>query len=153
TAFTQASATSRSVRLAFDLNQQTISLEEADVPMLVQLKDTTGTGGAHPVSLAEKQAVEETERILKGPQAPRARFHPVKTLGFGPQTGSRPLARGITFREIQTAHDSEPRTSGRAYLYFWPGGLTERASIQIRIGDSTEASDTLSLIVAPLTGN
>ena len=30
--------------------------------------------------------------------------------------------RGITFRAVQTTHDDKPRTSGRAYLYFWPGG-------------------------------
>ena len=49
-------------------------------------------------------------------------------------------------------HDDEPRTKGRAYLYFWPGGLTERASIEIRIGASDEDGDTLTLVVSPLTG-
>ena len=39
---------------------------------------------------------------------------------------------------MQTAHDDTARTTGRAYLYFWPGGLTERAAIQIRIGDSED---------------
>src|SRR4029077_20179696 len=66
--------------------------------------------------------------------------------------GPIPLPRGIKFREIQTAHDDAPRTSGRAYLYFWPGGMTERASIQLRLGDSTDDSDTLTLLVSPLTG-
>jgi len=62
------------------------------------------------------------------------------------------LDRGITFRSAQTPHDDKARTSGRAYLYFWPGGRTELASIQLRIGDSQEDSEILTLLVAPLTG-
>ncbi len=154
-AFTRATATSRSVRIVFDIDNQTMWLEEGDVPMLVQTKDLTGTGGADPVTEAERRAVSEGERLVKGPQAPRAHFKAVQA--FGTQSveggkGPRKLDRGITFREVQTAHDEQPRISGRAYLYFWPGGRTERASIQIRIGDSTDDGDTMSLMVSPLTG-
>jgi general secretion pathway protein H len=49
-------------------------------------------------------------------------------------------------------HDDVPRVSGRAYLYFWSGGQTEPANIQMRIGRSVEDGDTLTLVVAPLTG-
>ena len=154
-AFTRATATSKSVRMVFDLEAQTMWLEEGDVPMLVQTKDLTGTGGADPVTDAERRAVAEGERLVKGQQAPRAHFRAVEA--FGAQSseggkGPRKLDRGIKFREVQTAHDDTPRTTGRAYLYFWPGGRTERASIQLRIGDSTEDSDTLTLLVSPLTG-
>jgi general secretion pathway protein H len=153
-AFTRATATSRSQRIVFDIDNQTMWLEEGDAPMLVQTKDLTGTGGADPVTDAEKRAVAEGERLIKGPQAPRPFFKAVDV--FGTQSaeggkGPRKLERGIKFREVQTAHDDAPRTSGRAYLYFWPGGRTERASIQLRVGDSTEDIDTLSLLVSPLT--
>jgi general secretion pathway protein H len=53
---------------------------------------------------------------------------------------------------VQTTHDDSPRTSGRAYLYFWPGGRTEPAAIQLRIGDSAEDGRTMTLLVSPLTG-
>lgn len=154
-AFTRATATSKSVRIVFDLDEQSMWLEEGDVPMLVQTKDLTGTGGADPVTEAERRAVAEGERIVKGPQAPRAHFKPVAA--FGAQSveggkGPRKLDRGIKFREIQATHDDAPRTSGRAYLYFWPGGRTELASIQLRVGDSTEDADTMTLLVSPLTG-
>src|SRR5580698_6469052 len=67
--------------------------------------------------------------------------------------GAKPLQRGIGFRSVQTAHDDAPRTAGRAYLYFWPGGLTERASIQLHIGESIEEARTLTLLISsPLTG-
>ena len=45
-AFSRASATSKSVRLVIDFAENTMWLEEGDVPMLVQSKDLTGTGGA-----------------------------------------------------------------------------------------------------------
>ena len=56
--------------------------------------------------------------------------------------GGKPLQRGITFRAVQTTHDDKARTSGRAYLYFWPGGRTELATITIRIGDSLDEGHT-----------
>jgi general secretion pathway protein H len=153
-AYTRANATSRPVRLAFDLEQHTITVEESDAVMLVQSRDRTGTGGAEAMTQAERDAVAEGEKIVKGLQAPRARFRPISggVAGTDVASGARPIERGIKFREVQTGHDEEPRTSGRAYLYFWPGGLTERASIQLRIGDSTDDGDTMTLLVSPLTG-
>jgi general secretion pathway protein H len=154
-AFTRATATSKPQRIVFDMDEQKIWLEEGERPMLVQSKDLTGTGGADAVTQAEAQAVAEGETILKGPRAPRAHFHAVQSLGFAEQSGAkgpRPLERGIKYREIQAMHDDHPRTTGRAYLYFWPGGQTERASIQLRIGDSMEDHDALTLLVSPLTG-
>jgi general secretion pathway protein H len=155
-AYTRATATSKNLRLVMDLDQQKVWLEESDVPMLVQSKDLTGTAGADPVTDAERAAVAETDVLLKGPLIPKPHFRPIAAFGFADAEegrGGKRLQRGITFRAVQTAHDDAPRTAGRAYLYFWPGGLTERASIQLRIGDSMEDSRTLTLIVSsPLTG-
>ena len=171
-AFTRATATSKSMRLVFDIDQSTVWLEEGDAPMLVRAKDATSTGGADPATAIEKQAVEEGETIVKGPRVARPHFKMVNGISITADSpppssapavaaaeapaastkGPVPLPRGIKFREVQTAHDDVPRTSGRAYLYFWPGGLTERASIQLRMGNSTEDSDTLTLLVSPLTG-
>ncbi len=154
-AFTRATATSKPQRIVFDLDEQKIWLEEGDAPMLVQSKDTTGTGGAEAATKAEQQAVAEGEGILKGPRPPRPHFHSVESIGFAEASGAkgpRSLGRGIKYREIQTGHDDAARNSGRAYLYFWPGGQTERASIELRLGDSTEDGDTLTLLVSPLTG-
>jgi general secretion pathway protein H len=154
-AFTRSTAVAKSERIVFDIDNSTMWLEEGDVPMLVQTKDKTGTGGADPVTDAEKRAVLEGERLVKGPQAPRAHFKAIEA--FGAQSveggkGPRKLERGITIREIQTSHDDDVHKEGRAYLYFWPGGRTERASIQLRVGKSEDDSDTLTLLVSPLTG-
>jgi len=69
-----------------------------------------------------------------------------------PGKGHKALERGIKFRRVQTAHDLEERKEGRAYLYFWPGGQTERAAIQLKVGDNDDEKNAITLVVAPLTG-
>jgi general secretion pathway protein H len=154
-AYTRATATSRALRLVFDMDGEKIWLEESDAPMLVKSSDASATGGAEAVTQAEAQAVAETNRVMKGPPVKKPRFHPIEAYGFGDVEagkGGRPLQHGITFRSVQTTHDDSARTSGRAYLYFWPGGRTELASIQLRIGDSEAEAQGLTVQVAPLTG-
>ena len=154
-AYTRATATSHDLRLVMDLDTQKMWLEESDIPMLAQAKDKTGTGGADPVTEAEKAALEESARIVKGPAIAKAHFHAIEVFGFGDTEGGKggkPLQRGITFRAVQTTHDDNPRRTGRAYFYFWPGGRTEQASIQLRVGTLEAESSTLTLLVSPLTG-
>jgi general secretion pathway protein H len=157
--YTQATATSSDMRLVMDLDSQKIWIERSDRPMLAQSKDKTGTGGADPVTQAEQQALEEGAKILKGPPIPKPRFKPIPSAGFGDAEdtsggkGGKPLKSKIIFRSVQTTHDDAPRTSGRAYLYFWPGGRTERASIQIQVKDQAADDYTLTLLISsPLTG-
>jgi general secretion pathway protein H len=138
-----------------DLDQQRVWLEESRRPMLAQSQAPSASGGAEAVTQAEREALSEGERIVKGPPIPKPRFTPIEAYGFGDVEsgkGGKPLQNGITFRAVQTTHDDAPRTSGRAYLYFWPGGRTEQASIELRIGRSEEDSRTLSVVVSPLTG-
>lgn len=157
-AYTRATATSRDLRLVMDLDQKKVWLEESDEPMLAKSKDKSAAGGADPMTTVEQAAVAESATIMKGPPIPKPRFHPIQAFGFGegenesPGKGGKPLQRGITFRSVQTPHDDTPRTSGRAYLYFWPGGRTERAAIQMRIGDTEDEDRILTILVSPLTG-
>lgn len=162
-AFARASATSKTVRLVMDFDEDAMWLEEGDQPHLVQSKDVTGTGGAEAATEAEKLAREESSRIVKGPVPPRARFKLIDVAGVAesnPNKGKKPLD-GVRFRQTQALHDDKPRQTGRAYLYFWPGGQTERASIQLttarRKADDLTLIDvdnatTITLMVAPLTG-
>jgi general secretion pathway protein H len=149
-AYTRASAVSRPNRLAFDLDQSTVTLEETNDTLLVEKNNATG--GSEGSTPEEKAAQEYAARIIKGPQAPRARFSPVKALGFDADTsGGRSLGSGVKFRKIETGHSPDGQTSGRAYLYFWPGGQTERASIQlVRVG-SEGLDEGISVLVSPLT--
>lgn len=155
-AFARASATSKPVRLVFDLEESAFWLEEGDAPMLVQSKDSTG--GAAAATNVEASALAEAQRYSSGPKVARPTFKMVTETGFavtgGSGKGPRKLPRNIHFRRIETDHDDAPVAQGRAYLYFWPGGQTERAQIQLRLGDADAENETdvLSLGVAPLTG-
>jgi general secretion pathway protein H len=161
TAYTRATATSKHLRLALDLDKHTITLEEADIPMLVQSKDIAQNGGAEAVTDAQRIAVADAERFQKSFTVARSRFHPVSmksTKASGsempkPEDLALPLRNGIHFRQSQSSHDDNPLKKGTAYLYFWPGGLTERANIQIRVGDRTEDAAAMTLVVSPLTGH
>jgi general secretion pathway protein H len=153
-AFTRASATSRPNRLVFDIDYGNVILEETRDVLAVKQDDVAG--GAAAGTEEERDAIETASRIIKGPQAPRARFTAVRALGFSDSesesNGGRSIGKGVQFRKIQTAHSPEGQTTGRAYLYFWPGGQTERASIQLaRIG-STNEDDGMTILVSALTG-
>lgn len=154
-AFSRATSTSKTVRLVMDFTDNAIWLEQGDQPHVVQSKDTSGTGGASAATVQEKAALEESGRILKGPTAPRTSFTEIDAMGLvasDPGKGHKSLERGIRFRLVQTGHDFEPRKDGRAYLYFWPGGQTERAVIQLKASEGDDEARTVSLIVSPLTG-
>jgi general secretion pathway protein H len=154
-AFSRANSTSKTIRLVMDFTDNAIWLEEGDQPHLVQTKDLTGTGGAAASTVAEKQAVEDTGRILKGPQAPRTAFKEIDAMGLvasEPGKGHKALERGIKFRKVMTSHDDQTRKEGRAYLYFWPGGQTERAAIQLTSTGAEDEKNDVTLLIAPLTG-
>ncbi len=151
---TRANATGRPVRMVFDLEQHRVMLEETTGKMLRVKEEDNSGGGAEPATEAERAAREEAERIVEGVTKPRAVFKAVAQFGFDgddPAAG-RELGSGIEFRQVQTEHDELPRREGRAYLYFWPGGGTERASIQIRPKGADEDDDGLTIMVSRLTG-
>jgi general secretion pathway protein H len=153
----RANSTGRPVRMVFDLDTHRLSIEETADRML-RVKDTGdkgsegATAGAEAQTEAEQDAVEYADGIIKGPRAPRAKFTPIAQ--FRSEDGDaeavgRELGKDILFRAVQTEHDDQPRTKGRAYLYFWPGGGTERAIVQLyRPGDE----DGLTVLVSALTG-
>jgi len=86
------------------------------------------------------------------PRPKRARFQTfddaITQLGGSESKGQAAIIsmKGVA-AELYTPRQTEPYTSGRAYLYFFPDGHTERALIRLRDGD-----DWYSLVVSPLTG-
>ncbi len=155
-AYNHANATSRPTRLVFDFESRTVTIE--DSPGRMFLRQGERTGGAAAATDMERAVIAESEEILGGPRASRASFQPVgKILGFeydaDKETSKKTLAEGIFFRRIEVAHEDAPVTEDRVYLYFWPGGQTERAAIQIQKtqGDVDEG-DIITITVSPLTG-
>jgi general secretion pathway protein H len=149
---TRASASGKPVRMVFDIDHQRVMLEEAKGSVMLRKKEEKNTGGgADPATEAEQAAHAEADRILQGVHSERASFEPVKQFGFDGDDAAqgRSLGDGIRFRQVQTEHDLQPRTEGRAYLYVWPGGETERVSIQLFQGGEDPG---LTVSVSPLTG-
>ncbi len=143
----RASTTGKPTRLAFDLDGGKITLEEASSSVVLREHTKDGSSGAEPATELEKKARSESDRILEGPHAPRASFKAVPGFSSSPDEAgpARTLGSGVEFISVQTEHDDDPRTSGRAYLYFFPGGTTERASVQLkRKGDDTGLTVTIS---------
>lgn len=147
----RASTTGRPTRLAFDLDNGKLTLEEASSSVVLREHTKDGSSGAEPATELEKQAHAESDRILQGPHAPRATFRAVPGFNSSPDESgpARSLGSGVEFISVQTEHDDEPRTSGQAYLYFFPGGTTERSAVQLkRRGDDTG----LTISISGLTG-
>ena len=148
----RANATGRPTRLVFDFEKRQLSIEEASNSLMLREKGKDQTGGADPATAAETKARAESERIIEGPRAKRPRF--TKLAGVrGPVedlTSGRALGDGVQIVRVRTEHDDEPLREGRAYIYFWPGGTTERAIIQLqKAGDKEPA---LTVVLSPLTG-
>jgi len=153
-AYAHALSTSRSVRLVFDFEARTITMEETDAHHLIQ---RGVAGGAAPATALEQQAEQDGQKVQLGPVAPKSEFKQVtgeKSGIFKYADDTLTLPQGIGFWRVETEHQDKPVGEGRAYLYFSPSGLTENAAIQIRVSNSEETIDAnyLTILVGPLTG-
>jgi general secretion pathway protein H len=142
----RANTSGHAGRLVLDLDGDRVVLEEASGSVMLREKKAPA-GGAAPATEAEQHAKAESDRILEGPRAPRATFHAVKSFADTPQ--GRELGKGVDLAQVQTEHDEAPVTTGRGYIYFWPGGITERAHVQLK---GAAGEDALTVIISPLTG-
>jgi general secretion pathway protein H len=152
---TRANADGLPVRLVIDLDQSRVSLEQTRSRMLrvkIDEKSESAAAGAAAATEAERLAEQDAKRILEGPREPLPLFKPVTKDGdeiseFG---AGRALGGKVRFVSVQTEHDPVPRTQGRAYLYFWPGGSTEKAVITF--GRPEEDAEPRTVVVNALTG-
>ncbi len=159
-AYDHANATSRVTRLVFDFEQRTITMEETQGLLFLQQNRTGGAAGA---SELEKAALEEGEGIVEGPKKLRPTF---QTVGHSTldqvadlresddqgKQGGKQLPKEVSFRQIEVQHEDDAATSEHIYLYFWPGGQTERAAIQLQLGTEGKLTDAMTITVKPLTG-
>jgi general secretion pathway protein H len=148
----RANSTGRPARLVIDFDKKQLSIEEAANSQLLREKSADQTGGADPATQAETKARAETERIIEGPHAARARFGKLSGVHGAVEelAKGRPLGDGVVVVAVRTEHDEEVLHEGRAYIYFWPGGTTERAIIQLKKAGDDEAA--LTVVLSPLTG-
>ena len=82
---------------------------------------------------------------LGGPSRYRgARFQPLP----GNRGEPRDLEGDSIFLRAYTPHEPGPREDGKAYVYFFPGGVTEHSVIQLSDGDER----VYSVEIHPLSG-
>ncbi|HKY35999.1 MAG TPA: prepilin-type N-terminal cleavage/methylation domain-containing protein [Polyangiaceae bacterium] len=149
---TRANATGRPARLVLDFDKKQLSIEEASSSLMLREKGQDPSAGATPASSAEAKARAEAERIVEGPRAARPTFSklsgvsgPIEDLSAG-----RPLGDGVELVQVRTEHDEDYVREGRAYIYFWPGGTTERAVVQLKKAGDKETA--LTVVLSSLTG-
>lgn len=146
-AYNRAISQGTTVRLVFDLDNHTMSFEEAHGRVtLVRVDD------------ARRLELEDEEGDSADPwAAAQARLGDVLKPSFGASPFSaipgeryqpRPLASGVTIERLIVPHEPEPRTTGKGSIYFFPGGQTEHAVLWISDGGDR----VYSLELHPLTG-
>ncbi len=154
----RANSTGLPTRMVFDLDANRVSLEESNQRGVVREQDPEEAseaeeedpGAVDPVDALESGARAAALEVVEGPRVPPPSFSPVPAFRTdeGDEVEGRDLGEGVELRSVQTQHDSFEITSGRAVLYFWPGGETENAVVHLGRGDS----NGLSVRISALTG-
>lgn len=148
-AYNRSIARGTTVRLLFDLEQHTITFEEAhgritlaratDSRRQEMEDDGNDIAGVDPWAAASAR-LEDTLRPSFGAS-------PFQVME-GRRYATQPLADGITIERLITPHEPEPRESGRGAIYFFPGGQTEHAVLWLSDGGDR----VFSVELHPLTG-
>ncbi len=114
----------------------------ADEDERKRLDDQQSTTGG---SAAASGSSFDLSKLEVGEFRPRrARFAAFKETALKPVT-----LKKLRIRSVYTPRMTEPVTSGRAYLYFYPLGQTEPAIITLTDADG---QSVYSLVVHPITG-
>jgi general secretion pathway protein H len=160
--FDRSITTGQYYRLVLDLDGNRYWAERSDDRMYISRDKEAAPGGgkafdreAYEKQLDEEEAKEkeawgtangansQIAATLEPPPKPRrARFQSFKDAALPQVT----LKRSRIF-DVYTPRQRESYTSGRAYLYFFPDGHTERSVVRLQDGDSW-----YSLVVHGLTG-
>jgi general secretion pathway protein H len=160
--FDRSITTGQYYRIVLDLDSNKYWAERADDRMFLgrDKEESPGKGRAFDRDAYERQLDEEEKKekeawgtangansaiaaTLEPPPKPRrARFQAFKDAAL-----PTVALKKTRFFDVYTPRQREPYTSGRAYLYFFPDGHTERAVLRLQDGDAW-----YSLVVHGLTG-
>lgn len=161
TGYTRAITQGHPVRMVLDMEGRKIWLEETEDRLVLSRDPDDASAGSNAGGAeegAEGEAVPApapasgfqlgaTDFKVGESSAPRyrgAHFQKIEGKRFEP----RELPGGTRLVAVYTAHTQGRQEEGTQYLFFWPGGMTERAVIQVADADGT----TFSVVVHPLTG-
>lgn len=120
------------------LNDKRSDVKKEEVKKAVE--ETEGETGGE-----EAKAGEDEENSYIEPQ--EASFGAVESIVIE----TKQIPKGISIKDVWTEHDLEPVTQGRAYIYFFPSGVAERAIINFK--DDSNEDKQFSVSVEPFTGD
>ncbi len=158
--FDRSITTGAYYRIVIDLTANQYWAERSDNRMYLtrDKEQSPGKGKAFDQEAAEKkrdeQEANEKEELARArpglakmleppPKPKRAKFQTFKDATL-PQVK---LKNGVQLFDVYTPRQREPYKKGKAYLYFFPDGHTERAVVRLVDGE-----DFYSLLISPLTG-
>ncbi len=145
-ALARANTTGKPVRMTLDFETRRIVLEESSSVLALREPPLKKNETQADRILAESK--RESEQVVAGPVQLKPSFTPLDILGVDGDGPGRQFGSRVAIRLVQTEHDEEPITEGQAHVFFWPGGQTERAVVQVGQGDN----DGLTVVLSPLTG-
>lgn len=118
-------------RLVFDFENQSYWLESSSDPFYLK---------------SDKEIEEEEKKVKKDEEESET---PEFTAAEDGVVKKVRLDKAVRIKDVYVAHQEGVLSSGTAYLYFFPRGLTEKAIIHLSDEDE---SNPYSIIVEPLTG-
>lgn len=155
-AYNRAIVQHNTVRVVLDAENHQLSLEEAHGHVTLAREDderreNAAEGGGAEVGVDPWEAARARLEKTMDPSFGRSPFSAIKgsegeTLEkYKPQ----PIGDDVRIRRMFLPHESEPRESGKGAVYFFPGGRTEHAVIQLA---SEDGEAVYSVEIHPLTG-
>ena len=149
-----AAVSGRSCRMVLDLDGSAYWAECAKGVVRLSRDREQAQNGAKVLSREEENAqrlVEDAKGGRELSDKEKVRAELAAKNAFTPDNAGdvkkMTLGKNVRFADVWVQHQAERYTSGKAFLYFWPTGLTEAAGIRL-----AQVDDIYSLIVAPLTG-
>ena len=140
-AYHRAITQGKTVRMVLDFDAGTLGFEEAHGR--VTLRDTSrndwtldGDDEDDDGSVDAWSSAQANLESAITASIGRSPFGPIADEDGEPMERYQPrVLDGVRFTRLFTPHELEPRESGKGYIYFFPGGHTEHAVVQLENPD------------------
>jgi general secretion pathway protein H len=156
-AYNRAATSGDTIRITLDLDSDpsTMALEQAhgrvtlsrlDDPRRRTSIEEGDDGTVVDPWAAARARLEETMQPTFGASP----FSPIASNDGTPlrRYQTQPIGSGIRVVRLVTPHEPDPREEGKGAIYFFPGGQSEHAVVQLSDG----GDDVFSVEIRPLTG-
>lgn len=149
-AYNRAIAQGTTIRLAFDLDSEQMSFEEAHGRITLARVDDERRLDVEDAEEGDAAGVDPwaaAQARLSDTMHPSFGASPFQTLE-GSRYAASELSDGVAIDRIITPHEAEPREEGIGHIYFFPNGQTEHAVVWVTDGGER----VYSIEIHPLTG-